>query len=45
MRIGAALLLIAVGAILRFAIVISLTHGIYLNVVGDIHTCASTRTT
>ena len=36
MRIGAALLLIAVGAILRFAIAISFAHGIYMNVVGDI---------
>ena len=36
MRIGGALALIAVGAILRFALAISTTHGIYLNVVGDI---------
>ena len=36
MRIGGALLLIAVGAILRFGIAISFAHGIYLNVVGDI---------
>ena len=36
MRIGAALVLIAVGAILRFALAISVTHGLYLNVIGDI---------
>jgi hypothetical protein len=36
MRIGAALGLIAVGAILRFAIAISVTHGIYLQTIGDI---------
>ena len=36
MRIGAALALIAVGAILRFAIAISVTHGIYLQTIGDI---------
>lgn len=36
MRIGAALALIAVGAILRFALAISTTHGLYLNVIGDI---------
>lgn len=36
MRIGAALVLIAVGAILRFAIAVSVTHGVYLSTVGDI---------
>jgi hypothetical protein len=36
MRIGAALALIATGAILRFAIAISVTHGIYLQTIGDI---------
>ncbi|HEX5190883.1 MAG TPA: hypothetical protein VFW16_15160 [Streptosporangiaceae bacterium] len=36
MRIGAALALIAVGAILRFAIAISVTHGLYLQTIGDI---------
>jgi hypothetical protein len=36
MRIGAALVLIAVGAILRFAISVSVTHGVYLSTVGDI---------
>jgi hypothetical protein len=36
MRIGAALGLIAVGAILRFAIAISVTHGLYLQTIGDI---------
>lgn len=36
MRIGAALALIAVGAILRFAIAISFTHGLYLQTIGDI---------
>jgi hypothetical protein len=36
MRIGAALALIAVGAILRFALAISFTHGLYLNIIGDI---------
>jgi hypothetical protein len=36
MRIGGALALIAVGAILRFAIAISVTHGIYLQTIGDI---------
>jgi protein-S-isoprenylcysteine O-methyltransferase Ste14 len=36
MRIGAALALIAVGAILRFAIAISVTHGVYLQTIGDI---------
>lgn len=36
MRIGAALGLIAVGAILRFAITVSVTHGLYLQTVGDI---------
>ena len=36
MRIGAALALIAVGAILRFALAVSVTHGVYLNTIGDI---------
>ena len=36
MRIGAALALIAVGAILRFALAVSVSHGIYLNTIGDI---------
>ncbi len=36
MRIGAALVMIAVGAILRFAIAISVTHGLYLQTIGDI---------
>src|SRR5215469_2599485 len=36
MRIGAALALIAVGAILRFALTTVLTHGVYLHTVGDI---------
>jgi tetrahydromethanopterin S-methyltransferase subunit E len=36
MRIGAALVLLAVGAILRFAITTTATHGIELSVVGDI---------
>ena len=36
MRIGAALALIAVGAILRFALTTVVTHGVYLHTVGDI---------
>jgi hypothetical protein len=36
MRIGAALVLIAVGAILRFALTTVITHGVYLHTVGDI---------
>lgn len=36
MKIGAALVLLAVGAILRFAITTTATHGIDLRVVGDI---------
>jgi hypothetical protein len=36
MKIGSALALIAVGAILRFAIAISVTHGLYLQTIGDI---------
>jgi hypothetical protein len=36
MKIGAALVLLAVGAILRFAIATSATHGIDLRAVGDI---------
>jgi hypothetical protein len=36
MKIGAALVLLAVGAILRFAIATTSTHGIDLRTVGDI---------
>lgn len=36
MRIGAALVLIAVGAILRFALTTVATHGLDLHIVGDI---------
>jgi hypothetical protein len=36
MKIGAALVLIAVGAILRFALVTVYSHGVYLHTVGDI---------
>lgn len=36
MKIGAALALIAVGAILRFALTTVVTHGVYLHTVGDI---------
>lgn len=36
MKIGAALVLLAAGAILRFAIATSATHGINLRAVGDI---------
>ncbi len=36
MRIGAALVLIAVGAILRFALATVFSHGVYLHTVGDI---------
>jgi hypothetical protein len=36
MRIGAALGLIAAGAILRFAVPMSVTHGLYLQTIGDI---------
>jgi amino acid permease len=36
MKIGAALVLIAVGAILRFALITVVTHGVYLHTVGDI---------
>jgi len=36
MKIGAALVLLAVGAILRFAIATPATHGIDLRAVGDI---------
>jgi hypothetical protein len=36
MKIGAALVLIAVGAILRFALTTVVTHGVYLHTVGDI---------
>lgn len=36
MKIGAALVLLAVGAILRFAIATTATHGIDLRAVGDI---------
>ncbi|HWF79208.1 MAG TPA: hypothetical protein VN695_01415 [Streptosporangiaceae bacterium] len=34
MRIGAALVLIAVGAILRFALTTVVTHGVYLHTIG-----------
>jgi hypothetical protein len=36
MRIGAGLALIAIGAILRFAIATSTTHGISVHTIGDI---------
>jgi len=36
MKIGAALVLLAIGAILRFAIATTETHGINVRVVGDI---------
>ena len=36
MRIGAALILIAAGAILRFALVTVATHGVDVHTVGDI---------
>jgi len=36
MRIGAALALIAIGAILRFGIAITVTHGLDLQIIGDI---------
>jgi hypothetical protein len=36
MTIGAALFLIAVGAILRFAVAASATHGINIHTIGDI---------
>lgn len=36
MRIGAALVLLAVGAILRFALTTVVTHGTNLHIVGDI---------
>jgi hypothetical protein len=36
MKIGAALVLLAVGAILRFALTTVVTHGVYLHTVGDI---------
>jgi hypothetical protein len=36
MTIGAALFLIAVGAILRFAVAASTTHGINIHTIGDI---------
>lgn len=36
MRIGAGLLLIAVGAILRFAIFTTSTHGVAIHTIGDI---------
>jgi hypothetical protein len=35
-KIGAALVLVAVGAILRFALTTVVTHGVYLHTVGDI---------
>jgi hypothetical protein len=36
MKIGAALLLLAVGAILRFAIAATSTHGVNVHTIGDI---------
>lgn len=36
MKIGAALVLLAVGAILRFALTTVVTHGVLLHTVGDI---------
>ena len=36
MRIGAALVLLAVGAVLRFAIAITSTHGANVHTIGDI---------
>jgi hypothetical protein len=36
MKIGAALLLLAVGAILRFAITTTSTHGVNVHTIGDI---------
>ncbi len=36
MKIGAALVLLAVGAILRFAVMTNSTHGISVHTVGDI---------
>jgi hypothetical protein len=36
MRIGAALAMIAIGAILRFGIAITFTHGLDLQIIGDI---------
>ena len=36
MKIGAALVLLAVGAILRFAITTTATHGINVRTIGDI---------
>lgn len=36
MKIGAALVLLAVGAILRFALTTSVTHGANLHTIGDI---------
>jgi hypothetical protein len=36
MTIGAALFLVAVGAILRFAVAASATHGINIHTIGDI---------
>jgi hypothetical protein len=36
MRIGAGLALIAIGAILRFAIATATTHGIAIHTIGDI---------
>jgi hypothetical protein len=36
MRIGAGLALIAIGAILRFAIATSATHGVAVHTIGDI---------
>lgn len=36
MRIGAALVLLAVGAVLRFAIATTSTHGFNIQIIGDI---------
>jgi hypothetical protein len=36
MRIGAALVLLAVGAVLRFAVATTSTHGFNIQVIGDI---------
>lgn len=36
MTIGVALVLIAIGAILRFAVATAVTHGFYVHTIGDI---------
>lgn len=36
MKIGAALVLLAVGAILRFAIAVTSSHGVNVHIIGDI---------